>query len=254
MKKFFLAILAVGAVATAQAQKAGSILVYGSAGYSAAKETDDDGLPGTADTITKNRNWHFAPGIGYQFNKNWTVGLNFGIGMRTMSTDNGIITEETRTRELVVGPFVRYTMPINKTFFLFNQVNLGYLNGKRIEDDGIAGTPDIESSYNGFGINWFPAVGVNFTKCMAFTMDFGGLGYMNRTWDMTGPQEISMSNFDFNFGRVINIGIQANLGGKRHRAHGEPGMEHRHFDASDDSDGEDDAPKRKKKRSSDIDE
>jgi hypothetical protein len=250
MKKFFLAILAVGAVATAQAQKAGSILVYGSAGYSAAKETDDDGLPGTADVVTKDRNWHFAPGIGYQFNKNWTVGINFGIGMSTMTNDNGSITTEDKMRELMVGPFVRYTTPISKTFFIFNQVNLSYLNGKMTDDDGVPGTPDIESSYNGFAANWFPAVGVNFTKCMAFTLDFGGLGYAKRTWDLTGPQEVSESAFDFNFGRTFNIGIQANLGGKRHRGHSEPGMDHRHMDTSDDS--EEDMPK--KKRSSDIEE
>ncbi len=252
MKKFFLAILAVGAVATAQAQKAGSILVYGSAGYNAYKNTNDDGLPGTADIVTRQRNWHFAPGVGYQFNKNWTVGINFGIGMGTERVNNGIITTEDRMRELEVGPFVRYTMPINKTFFIFNQINLGYLNGKSTWDDGIAGTPDIENSYNGFAANWFPAVGVNFTKCMAFTLDFGGLGYANRKWDMTGPQEISESNFNFTFGQVIHIGIQANLGGKKHHGRSEPGMDHRHMDTSDDA-YDDDAPKRRK-RSSDIDE
>lgn len=246
MKKFFLAILAVGAVATTtQAQKAGSILVYGSAGYSADKVTDDDGLPGTADVVTRSRSWHFAPGIGYQFNKNWTVGVNFGIGMSTYTNDNGAFTTEDRMRELEVGPFVRYTTPISKTFFVFNQINLSYLNGKMMEDDGISGTPDIESTYNGFGANWFPAVGVNVTKHMAFTLDFGGLGYGRRTWDMTGPQEISESNFNFNFGRTFRIGVQANLGGKRHKGRSEPGMDHRYMDASDDSD--DDMPKRKRK-------
>lgn len=252
MKKVLLAILAVGAVATAQAQKAGSILIYGNAGYSAYKETDDDGLPGTADVVNKNRMWNFSPGIGYQFNKNWTVGLNFGIGMNTETVDNGIITTEDQTRELMVGPFVRMTMPINKTFFLFNQINVSYLNGKETSDDGVAGTPDIESTYNGFGANWFPAVGVNFTKCMALNFSFGGLGYTNRKWDMTGPQEISQSAFRFTFGRQFNFGISANLGGKRHRGHMEPGMDHRQMD-DDDSSDEDDAPK-KKKRSSDIEE
>lgn len=252
MKKFFLAILAVGAVATAQAQKPGSILIYGDAGYMADKETDDDGLPGTSDVVTKDRNWNFSPGVGYQFNRNWTAGINFGIGMTTSETDNGIITMESRMRELDAGLFIRHTMPINKTFFVFGQINASYLNGKNTWDDGVAGTPDVENTYNGFRVNWFPAVGVNFTKCMALNFSFGGLGYEKKNWDMTGPQEVNQSSFAVTFGRQFNLGISANLGGKRYKGHTEPGMDHRHMDTTDDSE-EEDAPKTKKS-SSDVDE
>jgi len=252
MKKLFLAMLAVGAVATAQAQKAGSILIYGDAGYNAMKTTNDDGLPGTADQVNRNRNWNFSPGLGYQFNRNWTAGINFSIGMSTSENDNGSITSEDRMRNLAAGVFIRHTMPINKTFFVFGQVNASYLNGKNTDDDGIAGTPDIESSYNGFGVNWFPAVGVNFTRCMALNFSFGGLGYEKKNWDLTGPQEINDSRFSFTFGRQVNIGISANLGGKRYKGRTEPGMDHRHMDTSDDSD-EEETPKRKR-NSSDIEE
>jgi len=254
MKKFLLAILAVGAVATAQAQKAGSIFLYGSAGYTGYKNTDDDGLPGTSDLVTKNRDWHIAPGVGFQLNKNWGVGLNFGVGINTKTVDDGSITTDDRMRGLMVGPFVRYTMPLNRTFFVFNQINVSYLNAKSTYDDGVAGTPDIESSANGFGANWMPAIGVNISRCMALTFDFGGLGYTKLNWDMTGPREVNESEFNFNFGRTFNLGIQANFGGhsgRRHHGGMEPGMERRRMDTSDD-DSEEDAPK--KRSSSDIEE
>ncbi|MBS1775486.1 MAG: porin family protein [Bacteroidetes bacterium] len=260
MKKVLFAVLAAGVVSTAQAQKAGSILVYGDASYNAAKQTDDDGLPGTPDVITKNRTWNFTPGVGYQFNKNWTVGLNFGISGTQQIIDNGVLTSNNRIREIQVGPFVRYTTPINRTFFVFQQINISYLNGKRTNHSGAPGVADVIDTYNGFGINWMPAVGVNFTKYMALNFGFGGLGYEKKNWDFDGPASRVNSNFMFTFGQQFHVGISANLGGKSHTHghHAEPGMERRHIDTSDDS--EDVAPKAKtkgkksKSNSSDIDE
>ncbi len=245
MKKLILAVFALGTVAAAQAQKPGSILIYGGVGYQSTKTTDDDGLPGTPDVISKSRTWEFAPGVGYQFNKFLTAGINFGISGTKNITETGTLKPEETMRELMVGPFIRMTMPINKTFFLFHQLNLAYLNGKMIDDDGVAGTPNVENTYNGFGANWFPAVGVNFTSCLALNFSFGGLAYGQRTWDLAGPGETKESGFDFTWGRQFNFGVSANLGGRHHRrgGHGEPGMDHRHMDTSDD---EEDMPKRKK--------
>lgn len=250
MKKFLLAILAVGTVATAQAQKPGSILIYGNAGFTTYKNTDDDGLPGSNDVISKDNMWNFSPGVGYQLNRNWTVGLNFNISGTRESIDYGAYTTENKMRELGVGPFVRMTMPIGRIFFLYNQLNVSYLSGKSTMDDGAPVTPDVEETYKGFGAVWFPAVGVNFTKCLALNFSFGGLGYAQRNWDMTGPQEVKESVFGVTFGRQFNLGISANLGGRRMKSHGmEPGMDRRHMDTSDDS--EEDMPKR---NSSDIEE
>lgn len=53
MKKLVLAILAVGSIATAQAQRAGSMLIYGNIGFEGHKSTDDAGLPGSRDVVTK---------------------------------------------------------------------------------------------------------------------------------------------------------------------------------------------------------
>ena len=72
MKKFVLALLAVGSVATANAQK-NSILTYGTAGIFV--DNTDNG-PGLGDSRTVS--WNVNPGIGYQFHKNLTAGIQGG--------------------------------------------------------------------------------------------------------------------------------------------------------------------------------
>jgi hypothetical protein len=255
MKKFILAILAVGAVATAQAQKPGSILVYGNAGFTTYKNTGDDGLPGTSDLIEKSNTWNVSPGVGYQINKMLTLGVNLDISGTKSSMEMGPGTSEDRMREIGVGVFARMTMPINKTFFLFDQLNVSYLTGKETFES--TGLSDQENAYKGFGAAWFPAVGVNVTHCLAVNFSFGGLGYAQRTWDKNNDPssgsylavgETKESAFGITFGHQFNIGISANLGGRRMRGHMEPGMDRRHMDTNDDED----APKSNK--SSDVDE
>lgn len=259
MKKLILAMLAVGAVASAQAQKPGSILIYGNAGFNSYKTTDNSGFPGASDDVSKKNVWNVSPGIGYQINRFLTLGLNLGVESVKETMDNGFVTAEDKTMGFQVGPFVRMTMPLNRTFFLFNQLNASFLTGKNTIDDGINGTPDIEETYKGFGVAWFPAVGINFTKCMSLNFSYGGLGYAQKNWDLTGPAESKESAFAVTFGQQFNIGISANLGGrssmKGRRHHMEPGMERRRMENWNDND--EDMPKREKRSSddsSDIDE
>ncbi len=233
MKKLILAALAVGSIATAQAQKAGSILVYGDLGVSRHVTTVDDGVLGTPDVDNIDFGFNFIPGVGYQFNKNWTVGMNLGIMYNRTSTDPETIEE--RRRQFGIGPFVRYTMPINKTFFIYHQFNLAYIDGKTTTDNP---SPAFDPVYDSHGVfaNILPAVGINFTKCMALNFSFGGLQYVwQRESNNTNPVEVTTSNFDFTLGRQFSIGISANLGGKKGFSKRDPGMEHRrHMDMDDD--------------------
>jgi len=253
MKKFILAILAVGAVATAQAQKPGSILVYGNAGFMTYKNTGDDGLPGTSDIINKQNAWNVSPGVGYQINKMLTLGVNFDISGTKNSTEAGPTTSEDRVREIGVGLFARTTMPISKRIFFFNQLNVSYLTGKATYEN--TGLSDQENAYKGFAANWFPAVGVNVTQCMALNFWFGGIGYGQKTWDKNNDEhspsylavgETKESAFAVTFGHQFNFGISYNLGGRRMKGHMEPGMDRRHMDTNDDEDSS--------KSSSDVDE
>ena len=238
MKKLILAALAVGSIATAQAQKAGSLLVYGDVGISRQSTTLDDGIVGTTNPEAIDFGFRLIPGVGYQINNWWTVGMNLGIGYNRTSTDPETVEE--RNRQFLIGPFVRMTMPINKTFFLFHQANISYIDGKRTIDNPSPVSDEVYDT-RGFAANIVPAVGINFTKCMALNFSFGGIQY---TWAKESNDfnaaETTTSKFDFTWGRQFNLGISANLGGRRAmKGHREPGMEHRrHMDMDDDDDVE----------------
>jgi len=249
MKKLILLALTVGSIATAQAQKAGSILVYGDVGIKSKSTTNDDGIVGTNNPEAIDLKLRFTPGVGYQFNDWWTVGMNFGVSYHKTNEDkDNPSSPEYRERTLLVGPFIRMTMPLSRTFFVFHQFNIAYLDGKRTEDNPTPVSDRVWDS-QGFLANIVPAIGVNVSKCIALNFSVGGLQYL-RTKETNNfdASETTRSNFGFTLGRQVNIGVSANLGGKRHVGHREPGMEHRrHMDMDNDDDMEIKVKKKKVK-------
>jgi len=236
MKKLFLAIIAMGSIAPvkAQAPKDGSILIYGNIGFSSSKTKDDPGTAGATVAESKESSFNINPGIGYQFNRNWTAGLN--IGYSTGKNEDADATVGTvKTTDLAIGPFIRHTHILSNTFFIFNQLNLNYLSGKdRLELPAPA--PDFENTYKGFGANWFPAIGISVNNTVALNFQFGGLSYENVDWDIDASQQtIETSGFDFTFGQQASIGISVNLGGRKMRTTMEPGTDRR-IDTTDDND------------------
>ena len=111
MKKIMLAlILLVSLTKVASAQK-GSILLYGNIGFGSS--TDSFGFKSSSYTVN--------PGIGYQVNDKWTVGLNLEFSGTSEdkstpinpSTPSG---NNSTTSAFNIGPFLRYTCAINNTF------------------------------------------------------------------------------------------------------------------------------------------
>jgi hypothetical protein len=234
MKKLILAIIAVGAIssAQAQAQKAGSWLLYGNAGFFSQKTTDNTGIPGSTDVENKTNSWNLAPGLGYQFNDNWTVGLELRIagGKNEPSSPSAATT---KTSEFAVGPFLRYTWPISNTFFIYDQLNVSY-SSKKIKMEFPSGTSTEEDALKGFSVAMMPAIGINVTRCIALNFGIGGITYNNIKTDAEGPGESKVSTFNINFGSGVTFGVSAYFGGHHKRATMEPGIEHRHMDSSDD--------------------
>jgi opacity protein-like surface antigen len=247
MKKLILAIFAVGVAASAQAQS--GLLLYGMGGYQTVNSTYNTGIAGQPEIESKNRGWQLMPGIGYQLNNRFAVGLNVGIqGNKTINEDLTNPTTPVKTeninRNFQIGPFVRMIMPLGNTFFVFNQLNISYLSGRTIIGSNTA-TPtpstDTEHEYNGFGALWYPAVGINVTHCMALTFEFGGIGYARQNWDNDGPSETTNSGFGVTLGRGFSFGVQAVLGGRKNKGYIEPGVDRR-MDTSDD---EEEMPRRR---------
>lgn len=234
MKKVFLSLLACGSIAAANAQ---GILLFGDVGYHSSTRGEEMTMAGTtAKEEIKTGIFSFNPGIGYMINQNMAVGIQVkGSGTRVLHTNNlpGSTDRTDRGFDLLVGPFFRYTMPINPTFFTYTQVNVGYLTGtyKREEPD-----QDYTDKYNGFGASLYPAVGMNVTRCMALSFSFGGLGYDRLKWDNELPKgtpagvesHSTRSNFDFDFGRQFNLTVQWTFGNKsKARGHRAPGDDYR---------------------------
>jgi hypothetical protein len=216
MKKLILALLAAGSAMCANAQS-GSWLLYGNVNFDlyhlkdASPETKQIGS--------------IMPGVGYQFNENWTVGLAGGYAL--LSTKEANSDKRLNASEFRVGPFLRYTKNISPLFSCYTQLDLGYLGGKTAYD----GTELPGTKFNGFYAGITPAIMVHVHNGFALNFGFGGLSYASRKFD---GADNANSDFKFTFGQQVNIGVSKNFGGHKMHAHREPMDETRKLNTKDD--------------------
>ncbi|RYD53472.1 MAG: porin family protein [Sphingobacteriales bacterium] len=237
MKKIFLSLAAIASFGAANAQKMGDVFVYGNIGYTDVKnEVSGSGIPTT--TTSHERTFNFAPGIGYQFDRNWAIGLsgNFEAMKNTVPATGG----ETGTKQSLtyVGPFVRYTQPLSPMFFLYGQLNAQYVRANYTELTAGVKTGELEG--NGFAVNVMPALGINVSRSIAVVGSFGKLGYSRVKLNApTGGSDLIASGIDATFGSNFTLGIQWNLGGRgRMRTRREPMGETRSMDRYRDNEGD----------------
>lgn len=255
MKKLILALLAVSTITAANAQK-NSILVYGSAG---ANFDNDNMSQSNAPSITKpwtdvdvnNKSYFFAPGIGYQFNRNMTIGIQGAYSSAKTEwlqnqTHLNWPTAKTaiETDEWTVGAFYRYTKYLSTLFSVYGQVNAGYVQGDVELSETVpnifgANTLQTNASteYNGFQGEIFPAFAINVHKGWALNFGFGGIRYRSLSYDSSPTMGINntgnplnpymglrpdhSNQFDFTLGQQINLTITKNIGcGKIKRSRG----------------------------------
>jgi hypothetical protein len=228
MKKLLLAFLAAGTMAAAHAQE-GSILLYGNAGIlsNSNQESYPAGYP--APPKTNNFNWNVTPGIGYQLDKNWTVGLNLSYGQVTTksdSTGNNRLSQNSYS----VGVFGRYAHMFgdSKIFCWYGQLNVGYAGEYYTE-----GSLPTFGKAGGINVNLFPAVGANIGHQWALNFSVGGIGY--QTLSGSGTNNATSSTFSFTLGQQANIGLSKNFGGHAH-GHHHMGDDMRESNMNDDND------------------
>ena len=97
MKRVLIAAIALASFTQVANAQAGSILLYGDLNVSTGKTAGESSYSSLS----------INPGVGYQFNDNWTAGLQFGIG--STSDEIGTTGNKDKTSEFNVGPFIRYT-------------------------------------------------------------------------------------------------------------------------------------------------
>lgn len=181
MKKIILTALLVTAGFVAHAQK-NTLLVYGDLGINSAKSATD----------VKTTSFKLTPGVGYQFNDNWTAGVN----LRTENWKQG--NPSVKSNAFGAGPFVRYAYPLSDVFAVYGQFNANVVSGK------IAGVKS-----NGFQGELFPAIGVNMKNGFALNFNFGSLAL--NTSKVKGASSGS-SHFGLQFGSGAGVGISKNFG------------------------------------------
>jgi hypothetical protein len=237
MKKLILALIAAGSIATANAQSQ-SILLYGDLGLQTIRNSD----------LSKTTVWNASPGIGYQFNHNWTLGLSISWGQSAVKDSTGIKTTQ---NFYSVGPFARYTHFIGRseTFYWYSQADFDYQGGYTTSE----GNPATDKN-TGIYVGIYPALGINVGHGLCLNFNIGGINYATNKY---AGAAYSTNTFNFSFGNQANIGISKNFncGHKMHGNH-EPGDEvHRRKADKMVEDEDDAAPKPKKKqRSRDDDE
>jgi hypothetical protein len=226
MKKFLLAVLCTATIAGANAQK-NSFLVYGNGAVSHS----------SADAAFANTNsttWFINPGIGYQFSKHFTAGLQGGYNRQGYQWS--------------LGPFVRYTQPLNKIFSVFGQIDLSYMSGERQYSVLVNPTTsrNIIDNFDGFSTAITPAVMVNVHKGWALNFGVGGVYFgtsSSRNYSNTNTDVVVTLGQQFNWGISKNINCRC----RKNRGHAEPGSEYRRmpkYEKYDDDDSDDDKPKR----------
>lgn len=199
MKKIMLSALMIGTAATAVNAQANSVLVYGALNYRSVKDASDN----------KTRNFDFHPGIGYQFDNHFTLGLtgSFGTSRVRLSTQKEWNFQNTYS----AGVFMRSTMKINRYFALYNQLEAGYIGGAN-GNTGVNST----TNFNGFYANLTPAIGVLVHDGLALNFAFGGLDY--RTTKFVGATTAT-NTFDLTWGTQMSIGVSKNISCGRMRKH-----------------------------------
>ena len=185
MKRVLVAAFALVSM-SASAQK-GSVLLYGNLNVVSVKDGGSS--------------FGINPGVGYQFNDNWTAGVDLGV--------NSWSKERSGLGESVTGfkggLFARYTKTLSNIFSIYGQGNVDFLSRQNI-----TGTDALPKG-SGVGVNLFPAVFVNVKNGFGLNFDFGGIGF--NTYKPKGGT--SGSAFNLNFGQTFNVGVSKNFGKRK---------------------------------------
>lgn len=196
MKKLLL-ILALTVFSFANAQK-GTILVLGNVGYYSQK-------PGNSGNAPTQKTFNFSPKVGYQYNDNWTVGVESSIA----NSKQTYTSAEYKSNNFSVGGFLRYSKPLGGIFSAYADLGMGYQNAVQTQNNGGFNPSLSTTKANGIYVGVTPALLLNITKSFGLNFNIGSLGY--NSLNNTTNNGTDINNFIFNFGQAFSIGISKNF-------------------------------------------
>ena len=219
MKKLILSALIMGSAAAAANAQANSVLVYGNIGYHSNKDASDN----------KTRSFNINPGVGYQFDQHWTVGVSGSFETNRQRLAG--VKDWTYTNTYGAGVFLRNTCYLGKIFFIYNQLDAGYVGSTT----GVANSSGSLTA-NGFRASFTPAIGVNVWQGFALNFSFGGVDYTTmKTTGISG----SDNTFNFTWGTQVNVGVSRNIFCGKYKHHGHHGQKMNHGSNVDQNDMKD---------------
>jgi hypothetical protein len=188
MKKLLLAALIMAGISFSAKAQQGSILLYGGLNFYSTNDKNTD---------VKTSSVIFTPAVGYQFNKNMTAGLEFGVG-----------AGKSETPSFKVGPFLRYAWPISNIFAIYGQLGLGYFHQGEANLNNNIDYTNVSGMYIGLS---GPTVFINVKNSFGINLGFGSIDFASGKV----KDKDNVSSFAINFGNNISLGISKNFGGKR---------------------------------------
>ena len=195
MKKTLM-ILALAMFSYANAQK-GTVLVSGNVGYSSQKSGNSGGQDYDS--------FNFSPKVGYQYNDNWTIGVESSINNSKTTSTMG----DNKSNGFSVGSFIRYSKPINEIFSFYSDLGIGYHNADQSYTTGGFNSSTNTNKADGFYVGVTPALFLNIKKGFGLNFNIGGLGY--NTLKNTTSNGSDSKNFNFSLGQAFSVGISKNF-------------------------------------------
>jgi hypothetical protein len=193
MKKTVLALVTLVCLTTAATAQKGSILLYGNVGFNTNSNGGDQGANGNVNNVASTGSFSINPGIGYQLNSAWTVGVEGGYNY----ADNGV---EGISKTYKAGAFLRDAQHLAGIFSIYEQLGIGYQGA----------TDAFGTKASGFYATVTPAIYADVKNGFGLNFSVGGLGYssLGVSGQPTG------STFGLTFGKTLSIGLSKNFGGK----------------------------------------
>lgn len=211
MKKLFITIAFVAAAMFANAQ----FFIGGGLGFTTQGGKDKltaNGLTVEADA-PKTLGFQFVPSIGFMFNDNMGVGLDFGLGFRKTVEDNlydddGDKYKETvKTTTIAIAPYFRYVFAEVDNFKFYADAKFAYATSKpkdKVEYTDLNTTVEQDGTkMTSFAFGIIPGIQYNFTDHISINakLNLLSLGYTSKkyTTEGNGSKYIQTRN-TFGFG------------------------------------------------------
>jgi hypothetical protein len=220
MKKLFITIVFVAAAMFANAQ----FFIGGNLGLSTQGGKDkltSGGLTVEQDA-PKSFGFQFAPSLGYMFNDNIGIGIDFMIGMaKTTEKDytvDPVLTTTTKTTTIGFAPYFRYVFAEVDNFKFYGDVKLAYVMEKpkvTVDGSGLSVSSDGPKTTT-FGVGIVPGMAYYFTdhismNCVLNILELGFESQKTVVKEVDGDGgEYTTKATDFGFG--INMPTPITVG------------------------------------------